>query len=138
MQALYAQIGIGISKYFKLYKCVKHIMQDNAWIFLIDLFKYCPRKFGPFVLSPNWTWTILGLPKIWTPIYTSTHYRSAQRSNTPLTELQGQTFESLTLAGTGGLMQPPPLRFFWNIFFVYRSNVTIFSLAFRPSFLRPP
>ena len=31
-----------------------------------------------------------------------------------------------------------PLRFFWNIFFVYRSNVTIFSLAFRLSFLRPP
>ena len=26
MQALYAQIGTGISKYFKLYKCLKHIM----------------------------------------------------------------------------------------------------------------
>ena len=37
----------------------------------------------------------------------------------------------------GGLMQPP-LRFFWNIFFVNRSIVTIFSIAFRPSFLRPP
>ena len=32
----------------------------------------------------------------------------------------------------------PPLRFFWNIFFVNRSIVTIFSIAFRPSFLRPP
>ena len=49
---------------------------------------------------------------------------------------------SLTLAGTegggGGLMQPPPLRFFWNIFFVNLSIVTNFSIAFRPSFLRPP
>ena len=31
-----------------------------------------------------------------------------------------------------------PLQFFWNIFFVNRSIVTIFSIAFRPSFLRPP
>ena len=39
----------------------------------------------------------------------------------------------------GGVMQPPPpLRFFWNIFFVNRSIVTIFSIAFRPSFLRHP
>ena len=47
---------------------------------------------------------------------------------------------SLTLAGTGGggVDATPPLRFFWNIFFVYRSIVTIFSIAFRPSFLRPP
>ena len=37
----------------------------------------------------------------------------------------------------GGLMQPP-LRFFWNVFFVNRSIVTIFSIAFRPYFLRPP
>ena len=42
----------------------------------------------------------------------------------------------LTLGTGGGLMQPP-LRFFWNIFFVNRAIVTIFSIAFRPSFLRP-
>ena len=35
-------------------------------------------------------------------------------------------------------MQPPSLRLFWNIFFVNRSIVTIFSIPFRPSFLRPP
>ena len=60
MQAFYAQIGVGISKYFKLYKCLKDIMYENACIFLIDLFKYCQRKFGLFVQSPNWTdysWT---------------------------------------------------------------------------------
>ena len=35
----------------------------------------------------------------------------------------------LTLAGTGGLMQPPPppCGFFRDIFFVYRSNVTNFA-----------
>ena len=44
----------------------------------------------------------------------------------------------LTLAGTGGGgVDATPLRFFWNIFFVNRSIVTIFSIAFRPSFLRP-
>ena len=45
----------------------------------------------------------------------------------------------LTLAGTGGgggVMQSP-LRFFWNIFFVYRSNA-ISSIAISPIFLRPP
>ena len=36
----------------------------------------------------------------------------------------------------GGWCNPP--RFFWNIFFIYRSNVTIFDIAFPPSFLRPP
>ena len=35
-----------------------------------------------------------------------------------------------------GLMHP--LRFVWNIFFVNRSIVTIFYIAFRPSFLRNP
>ena len=49
-------------------------MQENAWIFLIDLFKYCPRKFEQFVQSLNWTWTILGLSKIglrFTPLVTT-------------------------------------------------------------------
>ena len=35
-----------------------------------------------------------------------------------------------------GLMQP--LRFFWDVFFVYCSYVTIFSVAFRSSFYVPP
>ena len=43
----------------------------------------------------------------------------------------------LTLAGTGRV-DATPLRFFWNIFFVNCSIVTICSIAFRPSFLRPP
>ena len=64
-------------------------------------------------------------------------------------------FELLTKKHQGALAPPPPirsrlnprrhrgvdatpLRFFWNIFFVNRSIVTIFSIAFRPSFLRPP
>ena len=36
-----------------------------------------------------------------------------------------------------GLMQLPN-DFFRNIFFAYRSNVTNFYIAYRPSFLRPP
>ena len=49
-------------------------------------------------------------------------------------------FLYLTLAGTGGGggVDATPLRFFWNIFFVNCLIVTIFSIAFRPSFLRPP
>ena len=58
-----------------------------------------------------------------------------------LTATWNHVLKTLTLAGTGGggggLTQPPPLRFFWNIFFVNRSIVTIFSIAFRPYFLRP-
>ena len=38
----------------------------------------------------------------------------------------------------GGGWCNPPLRFFWNIFFVNRTIVTIFSIAFRPSFYVPP
>ena len=48
------------------------------------------------------------------------------------------TVHTLTHAGTGGLMQPPPCGFSGISFFVNRSIVTIFSIAFRPSFLRPP
>ena len=46
----------------------------------------------------------------------------------------------LTLAGTGGGggVDATALQFFWNIFFVKSSIVTIFSIAFRPSFLRSP
>ena len=47
------------------------------------------------------------------------------------------TLPKYTLAGTGGLMQPL-LCFFWNIFFVYRSNVTIFSIAIPPIFFTSP
>ena len=36
-----------------------------------------------------------------------------------------------------GIDAPPPPAVFWNIFFVNRSIVTIFPIAFRPSFLRP-
>ena len=44
----------------------------------------------------------------------------------------------LTLAGTGGGgMMQPPCGFSGIFFFVNRSIVTIFSIAFRPSFLRP-
>ena len=32
----------------------------------------------------------------------------------------------------GGGVAATPMRFFWNIFFIYRSNATIFSIAFRP------
>ena len=46
--------------------------------------------------------------------------------------------QTLTLAGTGKGVDATPLRFFWNIFFIYWSNATIFSIAFPPSFLRPP
>ena len=49
---------------------------------------------------------------------------------------RGPSGRGLTLAGTGGLMYL--LRFFLNIFFVYRSNNTIFSVAFPPSVLRIP
>ena len=44
---------------------------------------------------------------------------------------------ALTLAGTGGggVMQPPAV--FQEYLFVYRSNVTNFSIAYQPSFLRP-
>ena len=50
-------------------------------------------------------------------------------------ELASQARNRSPAQGGGGLMH---LRFFWNIFFVNRSIVTIFYIAFRPSFLRPP
>ena len=91
------------------------------------------------------TSTLLKLHQIKLHVGAMMAFSNLNISNNPLSKLIDRTpFDILqtvlTLAGTGGggLMQPPPLRFFWNIFFVNRSIVTIFSIAFRPSFLRPP
>ena len=79
--------------------------------FLNDLSKYCPRKYAPFVQSPNWTSPILGRPKIWTPIYTS-RLRALWRPKRVICRLSLYVREGLISAWEGllwvceGLCQP--------------------------------
>ena len=57
------------------------------------------------------------------------------RSTRQITELRNISINPRRHKGGG--VDATPLRFFWNIFFVNRLIVTIFPIAFRPSFLRP-